>query len=184
MRKILSTIFLSLLALQVHAVTEYSMPFPQEVYGFVDSVNTISIIIDESVLPFDILGDTVKKNTDPYLVTGLKIGYLSLASNDDTFMVTISHDELVNGTCKLDYRLDVFYGNDTNQFITIYSGDANAKTISKNMSNTAFDQAPYVITNTALYISMNETAENLASDSYAPRGDYTSTITCTLEVGS
>jgi hypothetical protein len=160
----------------------YSTPFPQTVYGYVDSQNDISITLDESAFPFDILSDSVAQNTDTNLVKGLRIGTISMASNDDSFTITISHDKLDNGGNKLDYRLDVFYGPGSNQFVSVTS--QNEGKITKAMLNLPDNEQTYSIAERSIYLSMTDDKTTLQDDNTAPKGTYTSTITCTLKVGT
>lgn len=192
MKKILPIILCILITslLPVAGETKYSAPFDQKVYGYVGSIENLSVTLDESVFPFDIMSDIVALNTDTERVKGLRIGTIDMSSNNDTFTITISHDTLKhnNETPGLDYRLDVFYGPGFTDFETAFAFDgANPQdiTINRDCNTTLFNASPYFITNRSIYVSMNESAETLQDNSAsttAPKGDYISTITFNLTV--
>ena len=163
-----------------------SVGFPQVINGFVDTIYDLSVELDNTILPFNLLSDSVKRNTDPSLVRGLMFGKFSFASNDESFALRISHDKLRSDNpdgegnySELDYRLDVFYSSGNTAFVSCVAGQTAI--INKELNPTVFASSPFVSTNQSLYVSMNESSEAIAE---AVDGTYSSTITVEMNVGS
>lgn len=178
--------FLSILLILLVAVELYSLesrPFPQVINGYVNADNYLLVTLDNTVLPFNLLSETVAKNNNPNVVTGIRIGTLTFSSNDDNFSVNISHDKLksdsLSDNTELDYRLDVFYHNNT-YFVSCYSDVPVSITKSTNTS-VFVDDTTYYAVDQNIYVSMNEETSFLESNSVA-EGTYSSTITITISI--
>ncbi len=163
-----------------------SQPFPQTIYGYVYTMNYMSVSIDHSMLPFNILSEAVKRNQDTSYVSGLRLGSISFTSNDASFRLNISHDKLKsdnsNQQSELDYRLDVFYANNY-YFVTCYAGQTVSiyKDIVRSTDPSVFSGSPYIVNDQSIYISMNESDESIEN---AADGTYSSTITFELTVSN
>ncbi len=162
-----------------------SKGFSQVVYGFVSTINDLSVVMDNTILPFNLLSDAVTINTDTSTVRGLKFGTVSFSSNDTSFALRVSHDKLksdspdTNGVySELDYRLDVFYSNNT-EFVSCTAGQTAI--INRELNPTVFDSSPYIANGQSLYVSMNENSDTIEA---AVDGTYSSTITFELTIGS
>ena len=184
----------------VFAGTTYSSAFRQQIIGFIGQELIPSVTLDTTVLPFDIESSVVELNSSASYVKGLRIGTYSIRANS-TFTLTISHTNLVctnpsQGTpltTSIDYRLDVFCVDNTvspagQKFKSCTTSGTNI--IPDTVINigpddaTRIGQAPnyvYHISNLSLYVSMVDTAADLAT---IEPGIYSSTITFVLTAGS
>ena len=182
------------------AATSYSSAFRQQVIGYIGQELIPSVELDTTVLPFDIESTVVEQNLSASIVKGLRIGTYSIRANS-TFSLTITHTMLhctnpsqgTNLPIDVDYRLDVFCVDNSSQnapntFKSCTAEGTNlipATSISIGPNDaTRIGQAPnyiYHITNFSMYVSMVNTAEELAG---IEPGIYTSTITFVLTAGS
>lgn len=200
--KIVSMIIAILLvSFSVFAATSYSSSFPQAVMGYVGQELVPSVELDTSVLPFDIESSVVEMNPSTSIVKGLRIGSYSIRANSN-FTMTITHSKLhctnpsqgTNLPTEIDYRLDVFCVDNTNPNSprNTFKSCTNAGTTV--IPNTFITLGPddvsrvgtapnyiYLINNLSLYVSMVNSAEELAG---IEPGVYSSTITFVLLAGS
>ncbi|MGX8677781.1 MAG: hypothetical protein ACQGQO_01580 [Sphaerochaetaceae bacterium] len=192
MKKCLIIAFLFLSGFSLFANTVYSSPTPFQMIGYIGTAANFTAALDYNVLPFDIEGDSVKKNSDNTIVRGLQIGTYSLFCNT-TFTLAITHDKLVHKDPDLqsdkpysaDYRLDVFYGSGNTSFkkCAAAANTVNLETsIEINQDNASVaGSGLYEIVNKAFYVSMIGDANALAS---LQAGTYESTITFDFITGN
>lgn len=179
MRKAILILLMTIVSISIFAARTVSAPYPQVINGFINAKNYLDFELDHTVLPFNLLSETVAKPGDNVDLTalanvrGLRIGYMSFWSNQDTFTLTITHDKLKSDSAsdnsELDYCLYVFY-TDNVSFVSCLSGQTASITKNNFPANTEM----YYADNQSMYVLMNETAETIEA---AGDGTYSSTIT-------
>lgn len=169
-----------------------SPEYPLQIMGYVNKDLLLSVDIDNSALPFDIESATAGLNTSDSTVRGLRIGSYSMRANS-VFTLTISHTKLVcknpsEGAVKpteADYRLDVYCTDTTFKSCTNQPTDyiTNTSIVIRSADVTRMGEDPsfvYVVSDLSMYVSMTDTAEDLAQ---LEPGNYSSTILFELVAG-
>ncbi len=173
------------------AVTE--IPYtPFLVIGHIDSSVSLSVSIDDSVLPVDFTSDSVKYNSNPSVnAAGLKFGYYSVVSNVN-FDLYIAHTPFVLRTPteandgskieQIDYVLYAISDMSTGEFSYCYSNPnaANPAQITETngnivISKVARNNLARMIEHSLFLSLVDEDVNNLRA------GIYESTIYFVLE---
>lgn len=158
------------------------------VRAYSDYTATLKMEPNLSNMPFDVTSDQVQPADDAITTTfGLIVGTWSLFTNLEHVSLDISCTNLVNGTSKIPYYLQVSYpiaytttGNVTKVTygLLIVTSDDGAKTLTLPAKNAGYYDVKYANFYVRLkgsdYSSANIGSKNLAS------GAYTSTITMVM----
>lgn len=178
MKKMIATLLILATCLCLPAATKVSAPVEQILLGHVKSSVYMVVSILENVLPFDLDSKAVQSKevaggAAPTDVTGLRIGYYSLVTNDTEFSVTVTHDKLVHfggvpedgKETEIDYRLYLFT-KDKNFKSCLSTGS-----ITLNAADFGFTSGMLAQANRSLYLSLASGTDGLSA------GDYESYIT-------
>ena len=194
MRKTVAILLVLLLSLPLFSLTKKDSK--QDIYGFIDEFVDIQVsdfLYNSSNgnkgIDFNIEKETnyrylIAPTVTPLSVTGLKVGTFSVLASHPGYTLVVTHDKLTQAadpSVKYDYELGVSYsiGGATYTRICLATNDpANADSDHKISISLRSGDSVVMIQDAGIYFRM--TNGNVVNSV----GNYTSTVTFTLEADS